>query len=213
MSSQTLPESTGRCWSRAARVPASRLSKALFPLRSAPSAACLTPSSRSATELDPAPRQASAGQVHQRPYLPWSLAKTSPNRSRAGGRQHPGHSPQGELTPLGLAPKYQRFRVVGIFHSGFTSTTRRWRHGLTDAQQLFSEPDLLSVISFKVDDLTTLRRLPAPLNRPQARLHDHQLDGGEPRALPRPQAGTGSHFIVIALIVIVARSTFSSRSP
>ena len=28
-------------------------------------------------------------------------------------------SPQGELTPLGLAPKYQRFRVAGIFHSGF----------------------------------------------------------------------------------------------
>src|SRR5271154_4198624 len=28
-------------------------------------------------------------------------------------------SPQGELTPLGLIPKFQRFRVVGIFHSGF----------------------------------------------------------------------------------------------
>jgi lipoprotein-releasing system permease protein len=28
-------------------------------------------------------------------------------------------SPQGELTPLGLVPRYQRFRVVGIFASGF----------------------------------------------------------------------------------------------
>jgi lipoprotein-releasing system permease protein len=28
-------------------------------------------------------------------------------------------SPQGELTPLGVIPKWQRFRVVGIFHSGF----------------------------------------------------------------------------------------------
>src|SRR5262249_25968087 len=28
-------------------------------------------------------------------------------------------SPQGELTPFGLVPKYIRFRVVGIFNSGF----------------------------------------------------------------------------------------------
>jgi len=28
-------------------------------------------------------------------------------------------SPQGELTPLGLVPRYQKFRVVGIFSSGF----------------------------------------------------------------------------------------------
>ncbi len=28
-------------------------------------------------------------------------------------------SPQGELTPLGLVPRYQRFQVVGIFKSGF----------------------------------------------------------------------------------------------
>src|SRR5437763_1702488 len=28
-------------------------------------------------------------------------------------------SPQGELTPLGLVPRYQRFQVAGIFRSGF----------------------------------------------------------------------------------------------
>src|SRR5271168_2022375 len=28
-------------------------------------------------------------------------------------------SPQGELTPLGLVPRYQRFQVAGIFKSGF----------------------------------------------------------------------------------------------
>ena len=28
-------------------------------------------------------------------------------------------SPQGELTPFGLVPKYERFQVVGIFNSGF----------------------------------------------------------------------------------------------
>ncbi len=63
-------------------------------------------------------------------------------------------SPQGELTPLGIVPKYERFIVVGIFKSGFyqyDSTYAFMR--LTDAQRLFSEPDLISVISFKVDDL------------------------------------------------------------
>jgi lipoprotein-releasing system permease protein len=33
-------------------------------------------------------------------------------------------SPQGELTPLGLVPKFQRFRVAGIFIRAFISTIR-----------------------------------------------------------------------------------------
>jgi len=63
-------------------------------------------------------------------------------------------SPQGDLTPVGLIPRYQKFRVAGIFHSGFyqyDSATGFLR--LSDAQRLFGEPDVISVISFKVDDL------------------------------------------------------------
>ncbi|MCL2660310.1 MAG: ABC transporter permease [Acidobacteriaceae bacterium] len=63
-------------------------------------------------------------------------------------------SPQGELSPLGLIPRYQRAQVAGIFKSGFyqyDSTYAFMR--LRDAQQLFSEPDLISAVSFKVDDL------------------------------------------------------------
>jgi len=63
-------------------------------------------------------------------------------------------SPQGELTPLGLVPKYRRFQVVGIFKSGFYQYDSSYAFTrLADAQSLFSEPDLISVISFKVDDL------------------------------------------------------------
>ncbi len=63
-------------------------------------------------------------------------------------------SPQGELTPLGLIPRYQRFRVVGIFASGFYQYDASYAFvRLADAQKLFSEPDLISVISFKLDDL------------------------------------------------------------
>jgi lipoprotein-releasing system permease protein len=63
-------------------------------------------------------------------------------------------SPQGELTPLGLVPKYERFEVAGIFRSGFYQYDSSYAFTrLADAQRLFSEPDLISVISFKVDDL------------------------------------------------------------
>ena len=63
-------------------------------------------------------------------------------------------SPQGEMTPFGLVPRYQRFTVVGIFKSGFYQYDSAYAYTrLTDAQRLFSEPDLISVISFKVDDL------------------------------------------------------------
>lgn len=63
-------------------------------------------------------------------------------------------SPQGDLTPYGLIPKYQRFQVVGIFHSGFYQYDSTFGFiRLADAQKLFGEADLVSVISFKVDDL------------------------------------------------------------
>ncbi len=63
-------------------------------------------------------------------------------------------SPQGELTPFGLVPKYERFQVVGIFHSGFFQYDSSYALArLSDVQHLFGEPDLVSVISFKVDDL------------------------------------------------------------
>jgi lipoprotein-releasing system permease protein len=63
-------------------------------------------------------------------------------------------SPQGELTPLGLIPKFQRFQVTGIFHSGFYQYDANMAFtSLADAQRLFGEPDVVSVISFKVDDL------------------------------------------------------------
>ncbi|MFZ0941948.1 MAG: FtsX-like permease family protein [Candidatus Sulfotelmatobacter sp.] len=63
-------------------------------------------------------------------------------------------SPQGELTPFGMVPKYSRFRVVGIFNSGFFDYDSSWAFTrLSDAQRLFGLGDLISVIEFKVDDI------------------------------------------------------------
>jgi len=63
-------------------------------------------------------------------------------------------SPQGELTPFGTVPKYTRFRVVGIFNSGFFDYDSTWAFTrLSDAQRLFGLGDLISVLEFKIDDL------------------------------------------------------------
>jgi len=63
-------------------------------------------------------------------------------------------SPQGELTPFGTVPKYNRFRVVGIFNSGFFDYDSSWAFvRLSDAQRLFGLGDFISVIEFKVDDI------------------------------------------------------------
>ena len=63
-------------------------------------------------------------------------------------------SPQGELTPFGMVPKYNRFRVAGIFSSGFFDYDSAWAFiRLSDAQRLFGLGDEISVVEFKVDDI------------------------------------------------------------
>ena len=115
-------------------------------------------------------------------------------------------SPQGELTPLGLAPKYQRFRVAGIFHSGFYQYDAAMAFmRLSDAQSLFSEPDLLSVISFKVDDMYRAPQIARAIEHAAGRgyMTTNWMETNRElfRALKEEQVVT---FIVIALIVIVA---------
>jgi lipoprotein-releasing system permease protein len=63
-------------------------------------------------------------------------------------------SPQGELTPFGVVPKYVRFKVVGIFNSGFFDYDKSWAFiRLHDAQQLFGLGDVASVLEFKIADI------------------------------------------------------------
>lgn len=115
-------------------------------------------------------------------------------------------SPQGELTPLGLVPKYQRFQLAGIFHSGFYQYDSSYGFvRLTDAQRLFSEPDLISVISFKVDDLYHADSIGRDIEKaagPGYQATNWMEQNRELfRALKLEQVVT---FIVIALIVCIA---------
>jgi len=63
-------------------------------------------------------------------------------------------SPEGELTPFGPVPKYQKFKVVGIFNSGFFNYDNTWGFiRLADAQRLWGLGDVISVIEFRIDNL------------------------------------------------------------
>ena len=123
-----------------------------------------------------------------------------------GGETLLGTSPQGELTPLGLVPRYQRFRVVGIFSSGFYQYDDGYAFmRLTDAQRLFSEPDLVSVISFKIDDLYKAEQVGKAIEAeagPGFETTNWMEQNRELfRAMKLEQDVT---FIVLALIVVVA---------
>jgi lipoprotein-releasing system permease protein len=115
-------------------------------------------------------------------------------------------SPQGDLTPLGVVPKVVRFRLAGTYHTGFNQYDSAWGFvRLADAQHLYDEPDLITVISFRVDNLNNAPAIAQEIEaaagpgfmttnwREQNRELFHAL------ALERVVT-----FIVITLIVIVA---------
>jgi len=119
-------------------------------------------------------------------------------------------SPQGELTPLGLVPRYQRFRVAGIFASGFYQYDSSYAFmRLADSQRLFSEPDLISVLSFRIDDLYRAQQVGDALADAADQFAGRGFQATNWmeqnrelfRALKLEQVVT---FIVLALIVVVA---------
>lgn len=115
-------------------------------------------------------------------------------------------SPQGELTPFGMVPKYNRFRVVGVFSSGFFDYDSSWAFArLSDAQQLFGLGDLVSVIEFKVDDVFKAPEIAHQLEEAAGKgfMATNYLEQNKAlfRALRLERVVT---FITIGLIVFVA---------
>ncbi len=63
-------------------------------------------------------------------------------------------SPQGNLTPLGMMPRSRRFRVAGIFNSGFYDYDANWGFvNLASAQSLSGIGDVVSLLEFRVTRL------------------------------------------------------------
>ncbi|HEY3706133.1 MAG TPA: FtsX-like permease family protein [Terracidiphilus sp.] len=115
-------------------------------------------------------------------------------------------SPQGEMTPYGVIPKWVPFRLVGTYHSGFYQYDATMGFiRLADAQRLFDEPDLLSVISFKIDDLNRAPEVGRAIEQAAGKgfMTNNWMEQNRElfRALRLEQVVT---FIIITLIVIVA---------
>jgi lipoprotein-releasing system permease protein len=115
-------------------------------------------------------------------------------------------SPQGELTPMGVIPSFRKFRVAGIYHSGFYQYDSAMGFlRLSDAQRLFSEPDVISGISFKVDDMYKAAAIGREIEQAagQGFQTSNWIDDNRPlfHALALEKIVT---FIIIGLIVMVA---------
>src|SRR5256885_1239390 len=62
-------------------------------------------------------------------------------------------SPQGRLTPFGLLPRTHRFRVAGIFDSGFYDYDANWCFMKMDAAQaLAGASDVVNVLEFRLQN-------------------------------------------------------------
>ncbi len=60
-------------------------------------------------------------------------------------------SPQGRLTPFGLIPRTRRFRVAGVFDSGFYDYDANWCFvTLPAAQSLAGTGDIVNVLEFRL---------------------------------------------------------------
>jgi lipoprotein-releasing system permease protein len=69
-------------------------------------------------------------------------------------------SPQGHLTPVGLAPRYRDFKVAGIFESGLSDYDATWAYiSLEAAQRLSGAEDVAEIIQIKVDDVDAVKQI------------------------------------------------------
>jgi lipoprotein-releasing system permease protein len=60
-------------------------------------------------------------------------------------------SPQGRLTPFGMIPRSRRFRVAGVFESGFYDYDENWCFvSLPAAQSLAGAGDVVNVLEFRL---------------------------------------------------------------
>jgi lipoprotein-releasing system permease protein len=115
-------------------------------------------------------------------------------------------SPQGELEPIGMVPQWKAFRLAGTYRSGFYQyDSQMGLMRLKDAQQMFSEPDLVTGINFKIDNPNNAPRIAREIEDAagSAYMTTNWTEQDKPlfNALKLEQIVT---FIVIGLIVMVA---------
>jgi len=75
-------------------------------------------------------------------------------------------SPDSMLSPLGLMPKFKKFRVLGTFHSGLYEYDTSWALvSLDTAQRLFSLGDAVSLVEGRVRDIYSAEEIAKRLQK------------------------------------------------
>jgi lipoprotein-releasing system permease protein len=114
--------------------------------------------------------------------------------------------PNGDMTPMGMRPSTHRFRVVGIFESGFYELDAQWAFTtLRTAQEILSVPDVVNSIELRLDDIYTApdvaRSLEATIGPDLAATHWQEQNRSILNALQMERVVT---VITIGLIQLVA---------
>jgi lipoprotein-releasing system permease protein len=75
-------------------------------------------------------------------------------------------SPEANLTPFGMLPRSRRFRVIGVFDSGFYDYDENWAFTtLSSAQALAGDEDVAELLEVRVNDLDAANSVAASLLR------------------------------------------------
>jgi len=75
-------------------------------------------------------------------------------------------SPQGSLTPFGMLPRSRRFRVAGIFDSGFYDYDANWTFvTLASGQAMAGIGDVVSLLELRVNNLDDAAKVAEEISR------------------------------------------------
>jgi len=81
-------------------------------------------------------------------------SRLAENIGAVNGKQVTLTIPTGELTPFGPRPTFVRFRVAGIFESGFYDLDANWAFAaLPEVQKAFDLTDVVNSIELMLDDI------------------------------------------------------------
>jgi lipoprotein-releasing system permease protein len=112
-------------------------------------------------------------------------------------------SPQGHLTPIGLAPRYRDFKVAGFFASGLSDYDATWAYiSLEAAQRLSGAEDVAEIIQMKVDDVDAVKQIGAQVL--QAVGDDYEVQDWQQLNAPIYSALSYEKYLTgIALLIVI----------
>ena len=115
-------------------------------------------------------------------------------------------SPESMLSPLGLMPKFKKFRVLGVFNSGLYEYDTSWALvSMPAAQRLFSLGDSVTLVEARIRDIYKAKEVSERLQSKlgSAYIADNWINQNK-SLFSAMKLEKMMLFIVIALIVLVA---------